>query len=113
MLVSKIVCNKLPQHFLIELFRETSTNYSNFSQLLQVYQTILTRLKVNSKENSKELKSDFQVNKSSSEDGVKPKMLSKSSNPSSGKDISENKYGAVKGTSAKCRFLWFSCSHYH
>ena len=52
-LVSKIVCNKLPRHFLIELFRETSTNYPNFSQLLQVYQTILTRLKVNSKEKVK------------------------------------------------------------
>ena len=103
-LASKIVCNKLPRHFLIELFRENSTNYPNFSQLLQVYQTILTRLKVNSKESSKELKSDVQLNKSSSKDGVKPKMLSKSSNHSSGKDVSENESGTVKGTSAKCRF---------
>ena len=31
-------------------------------------------------------------------------MLSKSSNPSSGKDVSENKPGAIKGTSARCRF---------
>ena len=31
-------------------------------------------------------------------------MLIKSSNPSSRKDVSENKSGAVKGTSAKCRF---------
>ena len=52
-LVSKIVCNKLPWHFLIEVFRETITNYRNFSQLFQVYQSIRTRLKVNSKENSK------------------------------------------------------------
>ena len=103
-LVSKIVCNKLPRHFLIELFRETSTNYPNFSQLLQVYQTIFTRLKVNSNFNSKELKNDVQVNKSSSKDGVKPGMLSKSYKPSSGKDVSEYKSGAVKGTSAKCMF---------
>ena len=51
-LVSKIICNKLPRHFLIELFRETSTNYPGFNQLLQVYQSILTRLKVNCKDNS-------------------------------------------------------------
>ena len=31
MLVSKIVCNKLPRHFLIELFRETGTNYPSYS----------------------------------------------------------------------------------
>ena len=104
-LVTKIVCNKLPRHFLIELFRETNTNYPNFSQLLQVYQSILTRLKVNSKENSRELNNDVQVNKSSSKDGVKSKMFSKFSNPSSGKDASETKSGAVKGTSAKCRFF--------
>ena len=104
-LVRKIVCNKLPRHFLIELFMETSTNYPNFTQLPQVYQIIVTRLKVNSKENSKELNNDVQVNKCSCKDGVKPKMLSKSSNPSSGKDTSEIKSGAVKGTSAKCRFV--------
>ena len=102
--VSKIVCNKLPQYFLIDLFSETSTNYPSFRQLLKVYQTILTRLKVNSKQNSKELKNDVQVIKSSSKDGVKSKMFSKSSNPSSGKDVSETKSVAVKGTSAKCRF---------
>ena len=39
-LVSKIVCNKLPRHFLIELFRETGTNYPSFNLLLQVYQSI-------------------------------------------------------------------------
>ena len=44
-LVSKIVYSKLLQHFLIELFRETSTNYHNFNELLKVYQTILCRLK--------------------------------------------------------------------
>ena len=82
MLVSKIVCNKL----------------------LKVYQTILTKLKVNSKGNSIKLNDEVQVNKSSCKDGVKPKMFSKSSNPSSGKDVSANKSGAVKGTSAKCRF---------
>ena len=104
-LVSKIVCNKLPQHFLIELFRETSTNYPNFSQILQVYQTILIKLKVNSKENCKELKNDVQVNKSSSKDVVKSKMLSKSSNPFRGKDASETKSGAVKGTSVNVNFV--------
>ena len=94
-LVGKIPCNKLPRHFLIELFRETSTNYPSFSEILKVYQTTLTRLKVNSKENSTKLKDDV---KSSCKDGVKPKILSKSSNPSSGKDVSEMKLGAVKGT---------------
>ena len=60
-----------------------------------MYQTILTRLKVNSKENSRELKNDVQVNKSSCKDGVKPKMFSKSSNPFSGKDVSEIKSGGL------------------
>ena len=32
------------------------------------------------------------------------RSISKSSNPSSRKDVSENKSGTVKGTSAKCRF---------
>ena len=103
MLVSKIVCNKLPWHFLVELFRETITNYPSFSEILQVYQTILTRLKVNSKGNSSKLNDD-QVTQSSCKDGVKSKMFSKSSNPSSGRDVLEIKSGAVKGTSAKCRF---------
>ena len=88
-LVSKIVCNKLPQQFLIELFRETSTNYPKFSQLFKVYQTILARLKVNSKENSKEIKNDVQVNKASSKDGVKSKMFSKPSTPLVGNMIQE------------------------
>ena len=55
-LVSKIICNKLPRHFLIELFRETSTNYPSFNQLLQVYQSILTRLKANCKDNGSQSK---------------------------------------------------------
>ena len=62
--------------------------------------TILIWLKVNSKENSREFKNI----KSSCKDGVKPRMFSKSSNPSSDKGVSENRSGAVKGTSAKCRF---------
>ena len=69
-LVSNIICNKLPQHFLFKLFKETSTNYPSFSEILKVYQTIFTRLKVNSKENSRELNNDLQVNKSSCRDGV-------------------------------------------
>ena len=52
MLVSKIVCNKLLRHFLIELFRGTGTNYPSFNLLLQMYQSILTRLQVNIKDNS-------------------------------------------------------------
>ena len=106
--VSKIVCNKLSRHFLIELFREPSTNYPNFDELLKVYQTILTRLSINSKETSNKLKADVQVNKFSCNDGVKPKVFSKSSDPFSGKDASENKSEAVKGTSANCRFCNFS-----
>ena len=99
-LVSKIVCNKLPSHFLIELSRETSTNYSDFSQLLKVYQSILARLRVNSKDNHSIVKEDVQVNKSSCKDGAKPKK-SKSSGE---KDVSGNKFWPVKITSAKCRF---------
>ena len=82
-LVSKIICNKLPRHFLTELFRETSTNHPSFNQLLQVYQSILTRLKVNCKDNDK---------------GSKPKMLNKSSNNL------DNKHGEAKVKSSKCRF---------
>ena len=63
-LVSKTVCNKLPRHFLTELFRETSTNYPNFDELLKVYKTILTRLKVNSKGNASKLNYDVQLKKS-------------------------------------------------
>ena len=73
MLVSKIICNKLPRHFLIELFRETSTNYPSFNQLLQVYQSILARLKVNCKDNGSKAEDN-------NDKGAKPKMLNKSSN---------------------------------
>ena len=71
MLVSKIVCNKLPRYFLIELFRETGTNYPSFNLLLQVYQSILTRLQVNIKDKSSKGQ-DNQVNISSSNKGAKP-----------------------------------------
>ena len=89
-LVSKIIYNKLPRHFLIELFRETSTNYRSFNQLLQVYQSILTRLKVNCK---------VKGSKANGNDkGAKPKMVNKSSNNS------DNKPGEAKVKSSKCRF---------
>ena len=91
MLVSKIICNKLPRHFLIELFRETSTNYPSFNQLLQVYQNILTRLKVNCKDNGSKAKDG-------NDKGAKPKMVNKSSNNS------DNKPGEAKFKSSKCRF---------
>ena len=90
-LVSKIICNKLPRHSLIELFRETSTNYPSFNQLLQVYQSILTRLKVNCKDNGSKAKD-------SNDKGAKPKMLNKSSNNL------DNKPGEAKVKSSKCRF---------
>ena len=90
-LVSKIICNKLPRHFLIELFRETSTNYPSFNQLLQVYQNILTRLKVNCKGNGSKAKDG-------NDKGAKPKMLNKSSNNL------DNKPGEAKVKSSKCRF---------
>ena len=99
-LVSKIVCNKLPRHFLIELFRETGTNYPSFNLLLQVYQSILTRLQVNIKDNSSKGQ-DNQVNISSSNKGAKPKMVNKSSNE---KPASDNKPGEAKVKSSKCRF---------
>ena len=97
MLVSKIICNKLPRHFLIELFRETSTNYPSFNQLLQVYQSILTRLKVNCKDNGSKVK-DNNVNVSFCNKGAKPKMLNKSSNNL------DDKPGEAKVKSSKCRF---------
>ena len=90
-LVSKIICNKLPRHFLTELFRETSTNYPSFNELLQVYQNILTRLKVNCKENGTKAKDG-------NDKGAKPKMVNKSSNNS------DNKPGEAKVKSSKCRF---------
>ena len=99
-LVSKIVCNKLPRHFLIELFRETGTNYPSFNLLLQVYQSILTRLQVNIKDNSSKGQ-DNQVNISSSNKGAKPKMVNKSSNE---KPTSDNKSNEAKVKSSKCRF---------
>ena len=89
-LVSKIICNKLPRLFLIELFRETSTNYPSFNQLLQVYQNILTRLKVNCKDNGSKANGN--------DKGAKPKMVNKSSNNS------DNKPGEAKVKSSKCRF---------
>ena len=91
MLVSKIICNKLPRHFLIELFRETSTNYPSFNQLLQVYQRILTRVKVNCKDNGSKAKDN-------NDKGAKPRMLNKSSNSL------DNKPGEAKVKSSKCRF---------
>ena len=89
-LISKIICNKLPRHFLIELFRETSTNYLSFNQRLQVYQSILTRLKVNCKVNGSKANGN--------DKGAKPKMLNKSSNNL------DNKPGEAKVKSSKCRF---------
>ena len=99
-LVSKIVCNKLPRHFLIELFRETGTSYPSFNVLIQVYQSILTRLQVNIKDNSSKGQ-DNQVNISSSNKGAKPKMVNKSSNE---KPTSYNKSSEAKVKSWKCRF---------
>ena len=99
-LISKIVCNKLPRHFLIELFRETGTNYPSFNLLLQVYQSILTRLQVNIKDNSSKGQ-DNQVNISSSNKGAKPKMGNKSSNE---KPTSDNKSSEAQVKSSKCRF---------
>ena len=89
-LVSKIICNKLPRHFLIELFRETGTNYPSFNQVLQVYQSILTRLKVKCKDNGSKANGN--------DKGAKPKMVNKSSNNS------DNKPGEAKVKSSKCRF---------
>ena len=88
MLVSKIICNKLPRHFLIELFRETSTNHPSFNQLLQVYQNILTRLKVNRKDNGSKAKDG-------NDKGAKPKMNKSSNNLDNGK---------AKVKSSNCRF---------
>ena len=92
--------NKLPRHFLIELFRETGTNYPSFNLLLQVYQSILTRLQVDIKDNSSKGQ-DNQVNVYSSNKGAKPKMVNKSSNE---KPTSDNKSSEVKVKSSKCRF---------
>ena len=50
LLLSKIINNKLPRQFLIELSRETSSNYPNFNQLVDKYQEILVRLRLGSTE---------------------------------------------------------------
>ena len=88
-LVNKIICNNLPRHFLIELFRETNTNYPSFNQLLKVYQGILTRLKVNCKDNGSKAKDN-------NDKGAKPKMLNKSSNNL------DNKPGSPEHTTINC-----------
>ena len=85
------------------IFREASTNYPNFNQLLQVYQSIITRLRVNYKDNSSNVNDDVQANKSSRKDGAKPKMFNKSY-----KENSEDKSGTTKATSAKCKFCSYS-----
>ena len=85
-----LVSNKLPRHFLIELFRETGTNYPSFNLLLQV----------NIKDNSSKGQ-DNQVNISSSNKGAKPKMVNKSSNE---KPTSDKKSSEAKVKSSKCRF---------
>ena len=46
LLLSKIINLKLPRQFLIELCRETNTNYPNFNQLVETYQDILVRLRL-------------------------------------------------------------------
>ena len=46
LLLSKIINLKLPRQFLIELSRETNTNYPNFNQLVEKYQDILVRLRL-------------------------------------------------------------------
>ena len=94
-LVSKIICNKLPRHFLIELFRETSTNYPSFNQLLQVYQNILTRLKVSCKDNGSKAKDG-------NDKGAKPKMLNASSNNLDNKPGEAKSLADKKGWCTKC-----------
>ena len=93
LLLSKIVCNKLPRHFLIELFRETKSNYPNFNQILKVYQSVLARLRVNSREDSSvNSKSDVRNNKHPNKsEGAVPKVFNKSVKPSVSKESSEKK----------------------
>ena len=52
LLLSKIINLKLPRQFLIELSRETNTNYPNFNQLVDKFQEILIRLKLGYAEQS-------------------------------------------------------------
>ena len=46
-LLSKIIYNRLPRQFFVELFRATKTNYPDFNQVRKVYQEILIRLRGN------------------------------------------------------------------
>ena len=52
LLFSKIVNEKLPRSFLVELSRETSTTYPNFNQLVNEYQSIIARLRLGHNESS-------------------------------------------------------------
>ena len=89
LLLSKIVNLKLPRPFLIELSRETNTNYPNFNQLLDKYQEILVRLRLGYVEQGVKLKAkgdsvgpssspkwDYK-NKTVSEDKSKDKNIAK------------------------------------
>ena len=107
LLISKVIRIKLPRHFLIELFRETKTNYPDFNQLINVYQEILIRLRVNPKEDSN-VKSKFNVQQNSKH----PNKSENSSNQfkKSFKPSGNNNPEPNKTSSASCRFC-SSSSH--
>ena len=110
-LLSKIICNKLPRQFLIELFRETKTNYPDFNQVRKVYQEILIRLQGNHKEDSGAIsKWDAQSKHHSKSEDFPSKDVKKHVKPSSNKGVSENKPETSKVTSTLCRFC-SSTSH--
>ena len=62
LLLSRIVIRKLPRQFILELSRETGTNYPNFNQLEKNYLDIIVRLRLGP-----------------GEQGVKPKVKNESS----------------------------------
>ena len=46
LLLSKIVNEKLPRAFLVELSRVTNSTYPDFNQLFNLYQSIVARLRL-------------------------------------------------------------------
>ena len=97
-LLSKIICNKLPRQFLVELFRETKTNYPDFNQICEVYQEVLIRLRGNQREESSSVQKQYSKSESSFKEvqrPVKPLTLKK--------DF-EKKPESSKASSGICRF---------
>ena len=106
LLVSKIINEKLPRSFLIELSRETGTSYPNFNQLANFYQSIISRLRLGQCENSgakPKVKLDFKERNANS---VHNRSSASFVNNSNSKTSYPNKEKHVPKVAAvgKCKF---------